>query len=165
MRSGYFRFPLSLRLVGEVLLERGILISYEITRRCALTFKPISARRLRRKRPSRCDVWHLAEVVVTFAGKKHWLGRMVDQDGYVLDEILRARRNTKTAKRRLKRLLKRQGCPSRQTITGKLGSYAAPDVSSCKQSSIARTPASIVRRRTRICLCEGESGRCRAFYH
>jgi putative transposase len=29
----YFRFPLSLRLVGEMLLERGIVVSYETVRR------------------------------------------------------------------------------------------------------------------------------------
>ncbi|MBS7455322.1 IS6 family transposase, partial [Microvirga sp. 3-52] len=121
----YFRFPLSLRLVGEMLLERGILVSYETVRRRGLKFGPDYARRLKRKRPSPCDVWHLDEVVVTVGGKKHWLWRAVDQDGYVLDEIVQIRRNTKAAKRLLKRLLKKQGCPPRRLITDKLGSYAA----------------------------------------
>jgi putative transposase len=49
----------------------------------------------------------------------------VDQDGYVLDEIVQARRNTKAAKRLLMRLLKKQGCPPRRMITDKLGSYTA----------------------------------------
>jgi hypothetical protein len=31
----YFRFPLSLRLVEELLLERGIVVSYETIRRRA----------------------------------------------------------------------------------------------------------------------------------
>src|SRR5919112_2477516 len=85
----YFRFPLSLRLVKEMLLERGIVVSYETVRRWALKFRPECARRLRRKRPSRRDIWHLDEVVITIAGEKHWLWRAIDQDGYVLDEILR----------------------------------------------------------------------------
>jgi putative transposase len=42
----YFRFPLSLRLVEEMLLERGILVSYETVRRWALKFGPDYARRL-----------------------------------------------------------------------------------------------------------------------
>ncbi len=83
------------------------------------------ARRLKRKRPSRRDAWHLDEVVVTIAGKKHWLWRAVDQDGYVLDEILQSRRDAKAAKRLLKRLLKKQGCPPRRLITDKLSSYAS----------------------------------------
>jgi putative transposase len=36
----YFRFPLSLRLVEEMLLERGIIVSYETIRRWALKFGP-----------------------------------------------------------------------------------------------------------------------------
>jgi putative transposase len=121
----YSRFPLSLRLVEEMLLERGILVSYETVRRWALKFGPTYARRLRRKRPNRRDIWHLDEVVVTISGQKHWLGRAVDQDGYVLDEIVQDRRDTKAAKRLLKRLLRKQGGPPRRVITDKLGSYAA----------------------------------------
>jgi putative transposase len=121
----YFRFPLSLRLVEEMLLERGIVVSYETVRRWALKFGPAYARRLKRKMPSRHDIWHLDEVVITIAGKKHWLWRAVDQDGYVLDEIVQSRRDTKAAKRLLRRLLRKQGCPPRRMITDKLGSYAA----------------------------------------
>jgi putative transposase len=83
------------------------------------------ARRLRRKTPSRRDIWHLDKVVVTISGQKHWLWRAVDQDGYVLDEIVQSRRDTKAAKRLLKRLLRKQGRPPRRMITDKLGSYAA----------------------------------------
>lgn len=121
----YFRFPLSLRLVLEMLLERGILIAYETVRRWAHKFGSEYARRLKRKRPSRRDIWHLDELVITIAGKKHWLWRAVDQDGYVLDEIVRRRRDAKAAKRLLRRLLKKQGCPPRRLITDKLGSYSA----------------------------------------
>jgi putative transposase len=63
--------------------------------------------------------------VVTIAGQKHWLWRAVDQDGYVLDEVVQTRRDTKAAKRLLKRLLRKQGGPPRRMITDKLGSYAA----------------------------------------
>ena len=86
---------------------------------------PAYARRLRRKTPSRRDIWHLDEVVITLSGKKHWLWRAVDQDGYVLDEIVQTRRNTTAAKRLLRRLLEKQGCPPRRMITDKLGSYAS----------------------------------------
>jgi putative transposase len=121
----YYRFPLSLRLVEEMLLERGMVVSYETVRRWALKFGPDYARRFRRKRPNRRDIWHLDEVVVTISGKKHWLWRAVDQDGYVLDENVQSRRDTKAAQRLLKRLLKKQGCPPRRMITDKLGSCAA----------------------------------------
>lgn len=121
----YFRFPLSLRLVEEMLLERGIVVSYETIRRWGRKFGPDYTRRLRRKQPSRHDVWHLDEVVITIAGKKHWLWRAVDQDGYVLDEIVQNRRNTKAAKRLLTRLLKKQGITPKRMVTDKLRSYGA----------------------------------------
>ena len=66
----YFRFPLSLQLVEEMLLERGIVVSYETVRRWALKFGPAYARRLRRKTPSRRDIWHLDEVVVTSPARR-----------------------------------------------------------------------------------------------
>ena len=62
--------------------------------------------------------------MVTISGQKHWLWRAVDQDGYVLDEVVQTRRDTKAAKRLLKRLLRKQGGPPRRMITDKLGSYA-----------------------------------------
>jgi putative transposase len=90
-----------------------------------LKFGPAYARHLRRKTPSPRDIWYLDEVVITLAGQKRWLWRAVDQDGYVLDEIVQSRRDTEVAKRLLKSLLKKQGCPPRRMITDKLSSYAA----------------------------------------
>jgi putative transposase len=120
-----FRFPLSLRLVEEMLLERGTVVSYETVRRWGEKFGPAYAQRLRRKQPSPHDVWHLDEVVISIAGKKHWLWRAVDQDRYVLDEIVRSRRDTKAAKRLLTRLMKKQGMAPKRIITDKLSSYGA----------------------------------------
>jgi len=37
----YFRYPLSLRLVEEMLLERGVVVSYETVRRWAKKFGPV----------------------------------------------------------------------------------------------------------------------------
>jgi len=53
------------------------------------------------------------------------LWRAVDQDGYVLDEIVQNRRNTKAAKRLLTRLSKKQGVAPKRMITDKLRSYGA----------------------------------------
>src|SRR6218665_3576882 len=139
----YFRFPLSLRLAEELLLERGIVVSYETIRRWGLKFGPAYAKQLRRRRPSLQDVWHLDEVVISIAGRKHWLWRAVDQDGYVLDEIVQSRRDTKAAKRLLIRLLKKQGLAPKRIVTDKLRSYGA------------------AKRDNLICRCESGNARCR----
>jgi putative transposase len=121
----YYRFPLSLRHVEEMLLERGIAVSYETIRRWGRKHGPTYARRIRRKPPSGSDVWYLDEVAVRINGKRCWLWRAVDQDGYVLDEIVQNRRNTKAARRLLIRLLKKQGMLPKRMITDKLRSYGA----------------------------------------
>ncbi|MDR6184084.1 IS6 family transposase [Asaia bogorensis] len=121
----YFRFPLSFRLVEEMLLERGIVVSYETIRRWSLKLGTAYARSLRRKKARPGDLWHLDEVRIVIRGKPHWLWRAVDQDGSVLDEILQIRRNTKAARRLLTRLLKRQGLRPSHMITDKLNSYGA----------------------------------------
>ena len=64
-------------------------------------------------------------LVITINSEKRYLWRAVDQDGYVLDEIVQIRRNTRAAKRLLERLLRKQGCPPKRMITDKLGSYGA----------------------------------------
>lgn len=157
----YYRFPLSLRLVEEMLLERGIVVSYETIRRWGKKFGPEYVRRLRRKRPSPNDVWHLDEVLIIIAGKKHWLWRAVDQDGYVLDEIVQNRRNTKAAKRLLTGLLKKQGLAPKRMITDKLRSYGAakrqvmPDVEHRAHQGLNNRAENSHR-------SERGSGRCRA---
>tara|TARA_R110002020_G_scaffold343254_1_gene557564 strand:- start:2854 stop:3477 length:624 start_codon:yes stop_codon:yes gene_type:complete len=121
----YFRLPLSLRLVEEVLSERVVIVSYEAIRCWAKKFGAVYARRLRRNAPNPTDVWHLDQVVVTIGGRKHWLWRALDQDGHVLDEIVQVRRNTKAAKRLLFPLMKKQGGVPKRIVTDKLGSYGA----------------------------------------
>src|SRR3982750_4631103 len=121
----YFRFPLSLRMVEEMLAARGISVTYETIRQWGLKFGREFANRIRRRAPRRGDKWHLDEVVITIAGKKHWLWRAVDQEGFVLDVLVQSRRDKKAAKRLLRKLLKKQGRAPRVLITDKLRSYAA----------------------------------------
>ena len=121
----YFRFPLSLRMVEEMLAARGISVTHETIRQWGLKFGREFADRIRRRAPRRGDKWHLDEVVVSFAGKKHWLWRAVDQDGFVLDVLVQSRRDKKAAKRLLRKLLRKQGRAPRVLVTDKLKSYAA----------------------------------------
>ena len=69
----YFRFPLSLRMVEEMLAARGILVSHETVRQWALRFGQSFATQIRRRLPARGDKWHLDEVVISIAGQKLWL--------------------------------------------------------------------------------------------
>ena len=67
----YVRFNLSLREVEEMMLARGVDVSYETIRRWTIKFGPLIAHVLRRRRPRLGDVWHLDEVVVKIAGRSY----------------------------------------------------------------------------------------------
>ena len=62
------------------------------------------------------------EVVITISGVKHWLWRAVDQNGMVLDILVQSSRDTRAAKRLLRKL---QCRPPRVMVTDKLASYGA----------------------------------------
>lgn len=84
------------------------------------------ARQLRRRSCGDfADKWHLYEMVVSIKGKKYWLWRAVDANGYVLDALLQSRRNKGAALRLMSKLLKSQGVTPRVMVTDKLRSYSA----------------------------------------
>ena len=113
----YFRFPLGLRMVEELLAARGITVSHETVRQWGLKFGQGFANEIRRRLPRAGDEWHLDEVQIKIAGTKHWLWRAVDQDGTVLDVLVQSRRNKRAAKRLLRKLPKKQGRPPRVLVT------------------------------------------------
>src|SRR4051812_49221452 len=121
----YFRFPVSLRMVEEMLAARGITVTHETVRQWALKFGQEFANRIRRRLPCAGDKWHLDEVAIKIAGVQHWLWRAVDQSGMVLDVLVQSRRDRRAAKRLLRKLLKRQGGAPRVMVTDKLASYGA----------------------------------------
>jgi putative transposase len=121
----YFRFPLSLRMVEEMLAARGICVTYETVRQWGKKFGKAFADQIRQRAPARGDKWHMDEVVISIAGEPHWLWRAVDQNGIVLDVLVQRRRDTRAAQRLMKRLLKSAIIPPRVMITDKLRSYGA----------------------------------------
>ena len=89
----YFRFPLSFREVEELMLVRGVAVSYETIRRWCAKFGQANANQLGRRRPRPGDKWHLDEVFVGVNGRLRYLWRAVDQHGNVLDVLVQSRRN------------------------------------------------------------------------
>jgi transposase-like protein len=120
----YLRFTLSYRDVEELLAERGLDVSYETVRRWVLKFGPAIARRLRKRRPRPSDRWHLDEMVVRITGEQMFLWRAVDDEGEVLDMLVQRRRDTRSAFRLMRKLLKKQGFAPKLLVTDKLRSYA-----------------------------------------
>ena len=121
----YFRFPLSLRMVEDLLAARGIIVSHETVRCWAEKFGRIYANKIRRRAPQFGDKWHLDEVVISINGKRHWLWRAVDADGFVLDALVQSRRDRRAAEKLMRKLIRKQSRAPRVMITDKLGSYGA----------------------------------------
>src|SRR6201995_5259812 len=120
-----FRFPLSLRMVEEMLAARGISVTFGTVRQWGLEIGRGFGTRIRRRAPQGGNKWQLDEVVITIAGKKHWLWRAVDQEGFVLDVLVQSRRDKKAAKRLLRKRLKKHLRAPRVLMTDKLRSYGA----------------------------------------
>jgi putative transposase len=76
----YFRFPLSLRMVEEMLAARGICVTYETVRQWGKKFGKAFADQIRERAPHRSD---MDEVVVSIAGETYWLWRAGGADALV----------------------------------------------------------------------------------
>lgn len=67
----YFRFPLSLRHVEDLLAARGIEVSFQTVAEWATKFGREYARSIRRQsRGNFADKWHLGEMVVSIKRRK-----------------------------------------------------------------------------------------------
>jgi len=121
----YLRFTLSLPDVEDMLAERGLDLSYETVRRWVCKFGPLFARKLRKRRPRPTARWHLDEVVITIAGKRHWLWRAVDDEGEVLDIQVQTQRDTRAAVRLMRKLIRKHSFAPDMITSDGLGSYGS----------------------------------------
>ena len=121
----YVRFTLSFRDVEDLLAERGLELPYETVRRWVLKFGPAFARRLRQLRPKPSPRWHLDEMAVRIAAEHLYLWRAVDDEGEVLDVLVRRRRDKHAARKLMREPLRKQGFAPTVVTTDKLRSYGA----------------------------------------
>ena len=72
----YHRFSPSFRDAGDLLAQRGIIVTYETIRRWCRHFGPAYARTLRRRRGRMGDTWHVDELFITLQGQRHYLWKL-----------------------------------------------------------------------------------------
>ena len=70
----YFRFNLSFRDVEELMIERGVDVSYETIRRWVDKFGSTYAKWIKSRSESPSPVWHLDEVYTKINGKMVYFG-------------------------------------------------------------------------------------------
>jgi putative transposase len=120
----YFRFSLSLRDIEELLLERGVVVTYEAIRCWCDKFGAAFARCAKAARRKPGSIWHLDEMFVSLRGEPYLLWRAVDEHGMELDVLVQKRRDKAAAKRFFRRVLRSNPAPSR-IVTDQLRSYPA----------------------------------------
>ena len=121
----YFRFSLSYRDVEEIMVARGVILTYETIRDWASKFGGTYAKRMRSRAVRPGDHWYLVEVYLSINGKFHYMWRAVDQDGEVLDILVQPHRNKQAAKKFFRKLLHKLRDIPRVIITDKLRSFGA----------------------------------------
>ncbi len=121
----YHRFCRSVRDAEDLLVQRGVTVSYETIRQWCLMFGPAYTRSLRRRRGRLGDTWYLDELFVNIQGRQQYLWRVVDEDGDMLDMLVQSRRNRRAAVRFFRKVWKGQGRVPRRRITDQLRSYPA----------------------------------------
>ncbi|XPR81676.1 DDE-type integrase/transposase/recombinase (plasmid) [Streptomyces prasinus] len=119
----YFRFPQPYRKVAKLTLQRGVIVSHETVRHRPAKSAQAYANGLCRRRLRPGDKPHPDEVFVRTNRKHKYQRRAADQDGNVLDLLLRSRRHAKSAQRFMAKL------------------RSSPRARSCPQSSTAPTRA------------------------
>src|ERR1700733_14487824 len=120
----YFRFSLSLRDVEELLLERGVVVTYETIRCWCDKFGTRFAQCAKAARRKPGSTWHLDEMFVTLRGEPYVLWRAVDEHGAELDVLVQKRRDKAAAKRFFRKVLRSNPVP-RKIVTEQLRSYPA----------------------------------------
>ena len=97
-------------------------------------------------------------LVVRIAGRRMYLWRAVDHEGEVLDMLVQGRRDSRTALRLMRKLLKKQGFAPKLLVTDKLRSYASafrrlglscPHEQGLRMNNRAENSHQVVRRRER----------------
>ena len=122
----YHRLPLSLREVEELMLVRGVIVTYETIRQWCAKFgsgQVYAAGVRRRRNPGPATSGISTRCFLTINGRRQYRWRAVDQDGNVLDILVQCRRDAKAAKRFFRKLLKRQCASPRVLVTDTLRSY------------------------------------------
>ena len=124
----YVQYGLSLRQCEDMLAERGSDVSYEAIRYWVRKLGSRFAAEIRKRRIKRGFGskwrWHIDEVFVRVNGKVHYMWRVIDHEGEVLEVFVSKRRNKAAALKVLKKTMRRHAHPE-EIVTDKYPSYGA----------------------------------------
>jgi transposase-like protein len=135
----YLAYPLSSRQVLELLAERGIDVSHRTILDWVQAFGPRLAAEVRRRRPPVGKRWFVDEVFLFRKGQKRYLYRAIDEDGVVIDVLLRDHRDTASAEAFFRQAIERTGVAPDEVVTDHHQPYIKAVATTCPGALHIRT--------------------------
>jgi putative transposase len=114
----YLAYNLSLRNLEEMMAERGVSIDHATIHRWVVRYSSELLRRFNARKRAVTGKWHVDEPYIKVKGRWMYLYRAIDSNGDTVEFWFSERRNPASAKRLLRKALKRHGRPERIVIDG-----------------------------------------------
>src|SRR5260370_33932032 len=144
----YLAYPLSSRQVLELLAERGIDVSHRTVLNWVQAFGPQLAAEVRRRRRPIGRRWMVDEVFLFRKNDKRYLYRAIDEDGVVVDVLLREHRDTASAEAFFRQAIERSGVIPSEVVTDHHQPYVKAVAITCLGAQHVRTGLHLARGET-----------------
>ena len=123
----------------ELLAERGIDVSHRTVLNWVQALGPRLADEVRRRRPPIGRRWFVDEVFLFRNGHRRYLYRAIDDEGVVVDVLVRERRDTASAEAFFRQAIERTGVTPREVITDRHQPYLKAVAITCPDAHHIRT--------------------------
>ena len=102
----------------EMMAERGIRVDYSTIHRWAVRSSPLLLKRFNRRKRMVTGRWHVDETYIKVRGQGMYLYRAIDGAGDTVEFFFSEHRNLLSAKRFIRKVVRRHGRPERIIIDG-----------------------------------------------
>ena len=122
----YLKYPLSYRMLQEMMMERGISVDPSTIMRWVHQFAPIIDVKIRKYLKKTNDSWRMDETYIKIKGKNCYLYRVVDSSGKTIDFYVSENRDKNAAKEFFKKAITKENNQNPRVIT--IDKYAATEI-------------------------------------
>ena len=122
----YLKYPLSYRMIVEMMCERGLQLAHTTIMRWIHQYTPIINEKIRKYIKATNDSWRVDETYLKIKEKNAYLYRAVDSEGSTIDFFVSDFRDKDAAKKFFKEALKTRHSQQPRVIT--TDKYAATEV-------------------------------------
>lgn len=122
----YLKYPLSYRMLEEIMDERGIDVKHTTIMRWVHQYSPIIDERVRKHLKKTNDSWRMDETYIKIKGEDAYLYRAVDSEGNTIDFYVSKNRDKKSAKKFFIKALRASHNQQPRVIT--IDKYAATEM-------------------------------------